>query len=95
MCHYANNSAYQFPSEEDFKGRRGELGNEAGPFIVAPRPGWSPRLSLLSLTAVLRAGHGGVAEVTSQTKTLSPKKVEGLAQHHHGAEPRQKFRVSH
>lgn len=42
-----------------------------------------------------RAGHRGVADVTLQMRTLSPKEAEGLAQHHHGAELRQKLRVSH
>lgn len=52
-------------------------------------------LSFFTLIAVLRAGHGGVADVTLQMKILSPREAEGLAQHHHEAGSRQKLGVSH
>lgn len=39
---------------------------------MAPRPWMVALLSLFTLVAVLRAGHGGVADVTLHMKILSP-----------------------
>lgn len=59
-----------------------------------PSPRMVPPLSLFTLIAILKAGHGGVADVTIQMKIPSLREAKGLAQHHHGAGPRQKLRVS-
>lgn len=95
MGHYANNSACQFPSEEDLGGGEENLDVKPPSSSQSLTPGGSHRLSLFTPAADLRAGMKGVAELTLQMKALRAREAEGLAQHHLRLGPRHKLRVSH